>query len=211
MGDCLNKVIRWPKNLLRRIPRATECQEPGVQPNSPTNSPHYVESGFCTPTTTFLDSMEELGSEQRHGRPYFYRNRRQRSERGPRMIGKSWVDRMSMDSVLTEKTKVYCAQRCLHDIDPKDILILRCLALGSSKYEQRSTWIINTLRGFMTREMTLWREERIKCVIRINGKKVCNACYAGAIGYPRSRLMNFIAEIRSTGRCTSVHGNTHRR
>jgi hypothetical protein len=25
MGDCLNKVIRWPKNLLRRVPRATEC------------------------------------------------------------------------------------------------------------------------------------------------------------------------------------------
>jgi hypothetical protein len=133
MGDCLNKVIRWPKNLLRRVPRAIECQEPGVQPNSPMNSLHYAESGFCTPTMTFLDSMEEFGSEQRHGRPYFYRNRRQCSERGPRMIGKSWVDRMSMDSVLTEKTKVYCAQRCLHDIDPKDILILRCLALGSSK------------------------------------------------------------------------------
>jgi hypothetical protein len=63
----------------------------------------------------------------------------------------------------------------------------------------------------MTREMTLRREERIKCVTRINGKKVCNACYAVAIGYSRSRLMNFIAEIRSTGRCTSVHGNTHRR
>jgi hypothetical protein len=25
MGDCLNKVIRWPRNLLRRVPCATEC------------------------------------------------------------------------------------------------------------------------------------------------------------------------------------------
>jgi hypothetical protein len=155
--------------------------------------------------------MEEFGSEQRHGRPYFYCHRLQRSERSPRMIGKSRVDRMSMDSVLTEKTKVYCAQRCRHDIDPKDILILRCLALGSSKYEQQSTWIINTLRGFMIRETTLRRGEHIKCVTRINGKKVCNACYAVAIGYSRSKLMNFIAEIRNTGRYTSVHGNTHRR
>jgi hypothetical protein len=47
----------------------------------------------------------------------------------------------------------------------------------------------------MTRETTLQGEERIKCVTRINEKKVCNACYAGAIGYSRSRLTNFNAEI----------------
>jgi hypothetical protein len=35
--------------------------------------------------------------------------------------------------------KSFCAQRFLHDIDAKDILILCCLALESSKYEQRST------------------------------------------------------------------------
>jgi hypothetical protein len=54
-------------------------------------------------------------------------------------------------------------------------------------------------------------QERSKCVTRISGKRVCNACYALAVGYSRSRLADLIAEIRSNGRCASRHGNTHRR
>jgi hypothetical protein len=139
MEDCLNKVIWWRRDLLKTLPCRNKFQQIGIQLNSPTYSTHYAENEFIVPTTTFLDSMEELRSDQRHVHLYSHRSQPQRLQRGPHMIDKSRTDRMSMDCVLTNKRKVYCAQRCLHDVDAKDILILCCLALGSLNYEQRST------------------------------------------------------------------------
>ena len=51
--------------------------------------------------------------------------------------------------------------------------------------------------------------ECIKFVKWIYGKKVYYACYALAIGYSRSRLINMIAKIIETTCYTFVHGNKH--
>jgi hypothetical protein len=100
-----------------------------------------------------------------------------------------------MDSVVLDKEKNLCRERCLHDIDAKDILIIRCMALGSSNYENKTTWLIDTLRSFITRDRATSMHERLKCVTRIQGKRVCNACFALAIGYSKSRLTGVITEI----------------
>ena len=96
-----------------------------------------------------------------------------------------------MDSVVLDKEIFLYRERCLHDIDAKDILIIRCLALGSSNYENRTTWLIDTL----TKDTTMSMHECLKCVTRIQGKRVCNAYFALAIGYSRSRLTSMITEI----------------
>jgi hypothetical protein len=155
--------------------------------------------------------MEELRGNQVHGRPYSHRTRTQRRPRGPHVIGKPRKERLSSESVVLDQKKVLCSQRCLHDIQAEDILMLQCLSLGSPKYERRAMWVIDTLQGFMAVERIVDMQEYIKCVTRINGLRVCNACYALAIGYSRSKLADLIGEIRNSGRCSSHHGNTHRR
>jgi hypothetical protein len=108
-----------------------------------------------------------------------------------------------------DKGRVLFSHRCLHEIDAKDIIILHCLALGSSKYKKRLTWIIDTLQEFMTRERTMGMQECIKFIARINRKKVCNACYILAIGYLKSGLTDLIAKIQNTIYCTSLYGKIH--
>jgi hypothetical protein len=71
-------------------------------------------------------------------------------------------------------------------------------------------WLIDTLRGFMTAQRTLEMEEHVKCVIRINGKRVCNVCYGLAFGYSRSILTDLMVEIQNNDRCASYYGNIHR-
>jgi hypothetical protein len=211
MGDCLNKVIRWLRKLLKELAHVPELGEQFVQQQPTLWSLRRTQSGFTPHTLSFLASMVEVRGNQVHGQPYCHRTRAQRRPRGPCIIGKPRKERLSLDCVIMDKEKVLCSQRCLHDIQVEDILILRCLSLGSPKYERRLMWIIDSLRGFMTVERTLNMQERIKCVTRISGKRVYNACYALAIGYSQNRLADLIAEIRDTGRCASHHGNTHRR
>ena len=209
MEDCLNKVIRWPRKLLEEMARAPKLGEQFVQQQPSLWSSQNAQSGFAPHTMSFIASMEEVRGNQVHGQPYFHQTRAQRRPRGPYVIGKPRKERLSLDCVIMDKEKVICSQRCLHDIQAEDILLLRCLSLGSPKYDKRSTWIIDTLRGFMTVERTLDMQERIKCVTRISRKKVCNACYALAVGYSRSRLVDLIVEIQNTSCCASCHGNTH--
>ena len=52
-------------------------------------------------------------------------------------------------------------------------------------------------------------QEHLKCMTRIHGKRVCNACFALVIGYSRSRLATLITEIRNTARSGSIYGNRH--
>jgi hypothetical protein len=102
------------------------------------------------------------------------------------------------------------SQRCLYDILAEDILILRYLSLGSSKYKKRSTWVIDTLQGFKIVERILQMEEHVKYFTRIKIRRIYNASYALAIGYSQSKLVDLIAEIRNSGHCASQQGNTHR-
>jgi hypothetical protein len=92
-----------------------------------------------------MDTLEEIGGNQQRRRPYYRCTRPQGKSTGPRIIGRSRKERLSMDSVVLDKEFFLCRERCLHDIDAKDILIIRCLALGSSNYENRTTWLIAAL------------------------------------------------------------------
>jgi hypothetical protein len=225
MGDCLNKVIRWPVHLLKTL----ESQRTGTGRSTDTKtgivSPVHRETE-CNPAVLLvIGTLQEFGGNPdrrrpycrrtrpycRRTRPYCRRTRLHRRASGPRIIGRSRVERLSMDSVVSDKEKVLCSQRCLHDIDVEEILLIRCLALGSSNYEKRTTWVINTLQSFMTRENTMTMREHLKCITRVYGKRVCNACFALAIGYSRSRLAALITDIRNTTRSGSIHGNRHHR
>ena len=112
--------------------------------------------------------------------------------------------------VVVDKEKIFCTKRCLHDIDAKDIMILRCLALKKFKKGEVSTWLIDTLRGFMTREKAVrLNNKRMMCITKIKEKRICNAYFALAIGYSRRGLNLLISEICEKDHYTSIHGNRH--
>jgi hypothetical protein len=208
MAECLEKVIRWPKQQLQELEHNRACNEAELPPSSLVSSEDEEENFSIPPTMSFSDSIGEFSFRERQRRPYNHHMRPHRRPPGPRIIGMSRTQKVSLLVVLADKEKVLCSQRCLHDIDANDICILRCQALKSSTYGERSTWLINTLRGFMTRITTMTSSrEHLKCITRIKGKRVCNACFAMAIGYSRRGLVRLIAEIRDNNRHTSIHGN----
>jgi hypothetical protein len=124
MGDCLNKVIRWARKLLEEMARALELGEQFVQQQPSLWSSRSAQSGFAPHTMSFIASIEEVRGNQVRGRPYSHRTRAQRRPRGPRVIGKPRKERLSLDCIIMDKEKVICSQRCLHDIQAEDILLL---------------------------------------------------------------------------------------
>ena len=135
------------------------------------------------------DSLQEFLHSKGQKQTYTYRVRLHRRALGPHIIGMSRVQKVSMLDVVVDKEKILFTKRCLHDIDAKDIMILWCLALKKSKKGEVSTWLIDTLRCFMTRETAVRSNNKhMMCVTKIKGKTVCNAFFALAIGYSRRGL-----------------------
>jgi hypothetical protein len=145
MDDCLNKVIRWPAHLVRTLESQTTGTGRTTNMGTGVVSPVRRENECNSPILLVIGTLEEFGENTDRRRPYCRCTRPHRRASGPRIIGRSRAERLSMDSVISDKEKVQCSQRCLHDIDAEEILMIRCLALGSSNYEKRTTWVINTL------------------------------------------------------------------
>jgi phage pi2 protein 07 len=78
-------------------------------------------------------------------------------------------------SMTIDKENIIISKQCLHEFIAKDICIILYKALKTSKNEKRST------------------HECMKCVTRIKMKKVCNACYALAIGYSKKGVTKILA------------------
>lgn len=116
----------------------------------------------------------------------------------------------SMPIVFVDKEIVVCGPWCLHNVDAKNITILWFMALKTSNCEEQSTWLIDTLWGYLCHLTTMRSTHKeIICVTRIKEKKICNACFALAIGYSRSGLAHLIREIRKNVCHKSIHRNWH--
>ena len=133
MDDCCKKIIRWPSEQVKILQCHTNYNEQSRETEFRTISPLHGRNEFCPPTFSAMDTLEEIGGNQQRRHPYYGRST------SPRIIGRSRKERLSMDSVVLDKEKILYRERCMHDIDAKDILIIRCLALGSSNYENRTT------------------------------------------------------------------------
>ena len=99
-------------------------------------------------SVTLLEELYFL-EWQRH--PYNHQILPQYRPCGLQIIRMSNAEKVLLPIVLADKEKVLYSQRCFHDIDTNDICIVWCKALKSSTYGKQSTWLINTLRSFMTK------------------------------------------------------------
>ena len=134
-------------------------------------------------------------------------------EKGPRRIGSSRVEKVSLANVEEQLQSSICSKECLKKLDVRAVLMKRFRAWGSHEYEKRASWILESLTD-------CYNKGSDKFETRLCGVSICNGCYAVALGYSKRRIEELKSNIRSngitsevfgvecSGRSSTVHGNT---
>lgn len=237
LGLCMGLIIRWNRSSVRfvtiepNIPSA--LSEDGSQ-TSPTRmlAPEFdFHQRFNTPTSTEsfqrstqasnpidenspfsqgtpsnirdLPHVEGLTYVRPARRPYSMQNRRRRNSSETTSTEAAPM-KVSLASVQTAITQGGCKRNCLRDIPARYLLDMRYNA-WAPKYSIRSTWMRQMLVSFYTRTEGTRRD---KFVTKLDGKLVCNACYALGIGYSQRRFKELKKDCLIYGRVTAIHGNT---
>src|SRR5947208_15387184 len=90
------------------------------------------------------------------------------------------------------------------DVPTKNLLDIQYNA-WAPKFSIQSMWMRQMLVSFYTRTE---RTRRDKFVTKLDGKLVCNACYALGVGYLQRHFKELKVECLVYGRVTTIHGNT---
>ena len=134
-------------------------------------------------------------------------------QKGARRVGSSRAEKVSLAQVETQLQSSICSKGCLKKLDAGAVLMKRFRAWGSHDYEERASWILETLTD-------CYNKDSDKFETRLCGVSICNGCYAMALGYSKRRIEELKSDIRSigitselfgvecSGRSSAVHGNT---
>ena len=236
LGMCIGLIIRWQQSLMRVVavePTSTnahgdvgsqssparmmapqfdfheEFHTPGSHERSryTSQASNCIEenSPFSQSTTSNirdLPHVDGLAYVRPARRPYSMQNRRRVSGRASST--ESISTKVSLANVQMAIEQGGCKRNCLRDIPPKCLLDMRYSAWASN-YATRSTWMRQTLFSFYTRTEGTRRD---RFATKLDGKQVCNACYALGVGYSQRRFKQLKVECSIYGRVTAIHGNT---
>ena len=86
--------------------------------------------------SSFEYTMKRL-PESHARRPYVHRTRANKKSKGPRNLGVSRADKVTLIDVHEAKIKKPCKKQCLQNIDEHDILFLRYQILDMTKYKDK--------------------------------------------------------------------------
>ena len=70
MENCCNKVLQWPRELVKELAHSADFGEQFVQQEPPIWSLGSTQNGFTPHTMSFIGSMEEVRGNKVLGRPY---------------------------------------------------------------------------------------------------------------------------------------------
>jgi hypothetical protein len=237
LGLCMGLIIRWNRSSIRVVaiepnipsalgedrsqssptrmmapefdfherfntPSSTERSRRSSQASNPVdeNSPFFQ----CTPSNIRdLPHVEGLTHVRPTRRPYSMQNRRRRDS-GMAILRETAPTKVSLASVQRAIVQGGCKQNCLRDIPTRYLLDMRYNA-WAHEFSVRSTWMRQMLVSFYTR---MEGTRRDKFVTKLDGKQVCNACYALGVGYSQRRFKELKKDCLIYGRVTSIHGNT---
>lgn len=237
LGMCLGLIIRWQQSLTRLMavePTSTNGHADVGSQTTPTrmrtpqfdfhewfhtqgsqerswsssqaSNPAQENSPFSQATPSNirdLPHVDGLAYVRPTRRPYSMQNRRRRVPHQAHFTALV-PTKVSLPSVQMAIGQGGCKQNCLRDVPAKCLLDMRYSAWASS-YSTRSTWMRQTLFSFYTRTEGTRRD---KFVTKLDGKEVCNACYALGVGYSQRRFKQLKVECSVYGRVTAIHGNT---
>lgn len=174
--------------------------------SSQASNPVHESSPFSQPPSNNirdLPHVDGLAFVRQTRRRYSMQNRTRRVARERRPADGAQA-KVTLISVQDAIAKGGCKRNCLTDIPARYILDVRYNAWGS-KYPIRSTWVRQMLVSFYTQTDG---NRRDKFVTKLDGKEVCNACYAVAVGYSQRRFKDLKKDCLIYGRVTAIHGNT---
>lgn len=238
LGMCVGLIIRWHKSYLRAIAMEPTIQNGEDVLNGSQTPPvrrlaqeFDFHDNFNTPGSTDRSRRSSIASNpvdenspfsqstpsnirdlphvdglihvRAARRPYSMQNRRSRDSRET-SSREGISTKVSLLSVQRAIGRGGCKQNCLRDIQERYLLDMRYNAWAST-YAIRSTWMRQMLLSFYTRTE---RFQRDKFVTKLDGKQVCNACYALGIGYSQRRFKQLKKECLIYGRVAAIHGNS---
>ena len=179
-----------------------------------------------------LESMDHYGTEGHMGNehttcsisgvdglPFTLQKRKYKmsqlvqKQKGARRVGSSQAEKVSLAQVETQLQSSICSKGCLKKLDVGAVLMKRFRVWGSPDYEERASWILETLTD-------CYNKDSDKFETRLCGVSICNGCYAVALGYSKCRIEELKSDIRSigitselfgmecSGRSLAAHGNT---
>lgn len=206
MGECMGKVIRWPCSQTRELRLISSPNVDRVEIPENTQVGNSVNrSAGSAQGSSFVHSMDGLSSSLPK-RSYVSIRRKKRCPGGPRQIGMRRGEKVTLAAVEEVKQRPICSKHCLEPISAFDILSLRYQAWEDISYAKRAMWLVTTLRAFKVARHDL--EIGFKFETKISGMKVCNSCFAAAIGYSRRRMNKIMSNIREKDVHNPIHGNT---
>ena len=228
MEHCVGQIVRWSKNLVQTMDGPVQNEGPGNQvirqfnfqrddplcdvrrtsnmeqhSESAQSDEDHVSSGAperrtcVTPGTCSVGGVDGLlaGPPRRE----YKKTKRVTKDKGPRKIGYSRSEKVSLQNVQDALQSHKCSRGCMGKLKADEVLIKRYRAWGSDIYEERGTWILEQLSDS-------YNERTDKFETKLCGHSICNGCYGVALGYCKSRIDELKADIRSTGIISEVHG-----
>ena len=129
---------------------------------------------------------------------------RRRRESNQATLSDAAPTKVSLANVQRAIAQGGCKQNCLRDVPAKYLLDMRYNA-WAPKFSIRSTWMRQMLVSFYTRTEGTRRD---KFVTKLDGKLVCNACYALGVGYSQRRFKELKKDCLIYRRVMAIHGNT---
>ena len=139
MSDSLHKFIRWPRSQIKQfqLPTTPNLHIPHIH-----CTPSLLMSQRSNTSTHDCSSFEHTieGLPESHARcPYVHRIRANKKSKGPRILGVSRANTVTLIDIHEAKIKRPCKKQCLQNINELDVLSLRYQTLGMTKYKDRAT------------------------------------------------------------------------
>ena len=115
-------------------------------------------------------------------------------------------NKVTLQSVELVVNRCKCSRKCLSKVSQLDILTYRYRAWKPNKFEERRKWVLSMLQ-----------EAKIECSelggrttfdTKLVGHKVCNSCYADAIGYSQRQFKYLKRSILIYNRSSGAHRNS---
>ena len=134
--------------------------------------------------------------------------RRPVDQRPRRLTREDRNNKVTLQSVELVVNRCKCSRKCLSKVSQLDILTYRYRAWKPNKFEERRKWVLSMLQ-----------EAKIECSepggrttfnTKLAGHKVCNSCYADAIGYSQRQFKYLKRSILTHNRSSGAHGNSDR-
>ena len=172
LRQCIGQILRWSRSCIEAItmvsqgsrsetaranvfdfnedilPKETiisrnmeDCKEEDeLESMDPYGSEGHMENKHTTCSISGIDGLPSNLQKRK-----YRMSQRVQKEKGARRIGSNRAEKVSLANVETQLQSSICSKSCLKKLDAGAVLMKQFRAWGSHEYEERASWILETL------------------------------------------------------------------